>query len=114
MSTWSRRRLLRTAGLAGLGLAAAPTALAACGGGETAPSGGGETTPLRVALGWIRNVDDVYLDPLRLVGAGPVRLLPLWRDTPVGSAASPAASPYAGAGTLVDALAGTPYAGIRW
>jgi ABC-type nitrate/sulfonate/bicarbonate transport system substrate-binding protein len=56
MSTWSRRRLLRTAGLAGLGLAA-PTALAACGAAEEAPSGGGETTPLRVALGWISNVE---------------------------------------------------------
>lgn len=33
--------------------------------------------------GWIRNVDEVYLDPLLLVGAGPVRLLPLWRDEPV-------------------------------
>lgn len=32
--------------------------------------------------GWIRNVDDVYLDPLLLVGLGPVRLLPLWRDEP--------------------------------
>lgn len=29
--------------------------------------------------GWIRDADDVYLDPLRLVGAQPVRLLPLWR-----------------------------------
>ena len=28
--------------------------------------------------GWIRNSDDVYLNPLLLVGAGPVRLLPLW------------------------------------
>jgi ABC-type nitrate/sulfonate/bicarbonate transport system substrate-binding protein len=56
MSTWSRRRLLRTAGLAGVGLAAAPT-LAACAGGDDAPSGGGETTPLRVALGWISNVE---------------------------------------------------------
>lgn len=27
--------------------------------------------------GWIRNVGDVYLNPLLLVGAGPVRLLPL-------------------------------------
>lgn len=36
--------------------------------------------------GWIAG--DTYLDPLRLVGAGPVRLLPLWRDEPVG------ASPY--------------------
>ncbi len=32
--------------------------------------------------GWIRG--EVYLDPLRLVGGGPVRLLPLWRDRPVG------------------------------
>ncbi len=31
--------------------------------------------------GWIEG--DTYLDPLRLVGAGPVRLLPLWRDLPV-------------------------------
>ena len=52
---WSRRRLLRTAGLAGLGLAMAPAALAACGAdGDTAAGG---TTPLRVALGWITNVE---------------------------------------------------------
>ncbi len=31
--------------------------------------------------GWIEG--ETYLDPLRLVGAGPVRLLPLWRDLPV-------------------------------
>jgi hypothetical protein len=30
--------------------------------------------------GWIEG--ETYLDPLRLVGAGPVRLLPLWRDQP--------------------------------
>jgi len=30
--------------------------------------------------GWIEG--ETYLDPLRLVGAGPVRLLPLWRDEP--------------------------------
>jgi murein DD-endopeptidase MepM/ murein hydrolase activator NlpD len=35
--------------------------------------------------GWVSG--DTYLDPLRLVGAGPVRLLPLWRDEPVGTAA---------------------------
>ena len=29
--------------------------------------------------------DEVYLDPLMLVGGGPVRLLPLWRDEPVAS-----------------------------
>ncbi|MDX6374134.1 MAG: hypothetical protein QOD98_3122 [Nocardioidaceae bacterium] len=32
--------------------------------------------------GWIEG--ETYLDPLRLVGAGPVRLLPLWRADPVG------------------------------
>ena len=32
--------------------------------------------------GWIRNADDFYLDPLLLVGVGPVRLLPLWQDAP--------------------------------
>lgn len=36
--------------------------------------------------GWIQG--ETYLDPLRLVGAGPVRLLPLWRAEPV-------ATPYA-------------------
>ena len=37
--------------------------------------------------GWIRG--ETYLDPLRLVGAGPVRLLPLWRDEPVGASVTP-------------------------
>jgi murein DD-endopeptidase MepM/ murein hydrolase activator NlpD len=36
--------------------------------------------------GWIEG--ETYLDPLRLVGAGPVRLLPLWRDEPAGSVAA--------------------------
>jgi len=30
--------------------------------------------------GWLRG--EVYLDPLDLVGGGPVRLLPLWREEP--------------------------------
>ena len=51
MSPWSRRRFLHTAGLADLGLTAA------CGGGNDASGGGGEITPLRVALGWISNVE---------------------------------------------------------
>lgn len=44
----------------------------------------GSHCPPRACLhwGWIRG--DTYLDPLRLVGAGPVRLLPLWRDSPAG------------------------------
>ncbi|MBF4769988.1 M23 family metallopeptidase [Nocardioides agariphilus] len=33
--------------------------------------------------GWLRG--RTYLDPLDLVGAGPVRLLPLWRGQPVAS-----------------------------
>ncbi|MFA6576758.1 MAG: M23 family metallopeptidase [Nocardioides sp.] len=37
--------------------------------------------------GWIDG--ETYLDPLRLVGAGPVRLLPLWSDA-VGTSAEPA------------------------
>ena len=45
--------------------------------------------------GWIEG--QTYLDPLRLVGAGPVRLLPLWRDQPVTAASTaPRVSPYAG------------------
>jgi murein DD-endopeptidase MepM/ murein hydrolase activator NlpD len=36
--------------------------------------------------GWIRG--ETYLDPLLLVGAGPVRLLPLWRGEPVSTAAT--------------------------
>jgi murein DD-endopeptidase MepM/ murein hydrolase activator NlpD len=35
--------------------------------------------------GWIEGAE-TYLDPLRLVGAGPVRLLPLWRAEPVSRA----------------------------
>ncbi len=59
--------------------------------------------------GWLRG--DAYLDPLDLVGAGPVRLLPLWRDGPV-TASAPArlverpvwANPYA---TVLQRLART-------
>lgn len=32
--------------------------------------------------GLIRDADDVYLDPLTLVGQAPIRLLPLWRSLP--------------------------------
>ena len=37
--------------------------------------------------GWLRGEE--YLDPLGLLGAGPVRLLPLWRDEPVDPLAPP-------------------------
>lgn len=32
--------------------------------------------------GWIEGASS-YLDPLRLVGGGPIRLLPLWRESPL-------------------------------
>lgn len=43
--------------------------------------------------GWLEG--ETYLDPLRLVGAGPVRLLPLWRDEPVSTGPSAPVLPYA-------------------
>ncbi len=52
--------------------------------------------------GWLRG--STYLDPLRLVGAGPVRLLPLWRDLPVEGVTAPAPA-VAGSPVLL------PYAG---
>ena len=59
--------------------------------------------------GWIRNADDAYLDPLRLVGAVRVRLLPLWRDRPADASSPPPALrppvPYAGWRPLVELLA---------
>ena len=65
--------------------------------GDTVAAGGrlGRLAPFgshcfpRVCLhwGWLRG--ETYLDPLDLVGGGPVRLLPLWREatihTPTGS-----------------------------
>jgi murein DD-endopeptidase MepM/ murein hydrolase activator NlpD len=62
--------------------------------------------------GWIQGAD-TYLDPLRLVGLGPVRLLPLWRDAPV-------TVPYARWTPLISLLrlaggpAGTPAAAGPW
>jgi murein DD-endopeptidase MepM/ murein hydrolase activator NlpD len=56
--------------------------------------------------GWLRG--DTYLDPLLLVGGGPVRLLPLWRDQPVESALP--SMPYA---ALLTALGSPPSAGAR-
>jgi len=51
--------------------------------------------------GWIRG--DTYLDPLRLVGAAPVRLLPLTGLH--APAAVPARSPYAGWRPMAELLA---------
>lgn len=54
----------------------------------------------RACLHWGWRRGETYLDPLLLVGAGAVRLLPLWRAEPVGPglmvAAPPVALPYAG------------------
>ena len=62
--------------------------------------------------GWIRG--ETYLDPLRLVGVGPVRLLPLWRDAPAVAPSTVSGLPYAGWIRPVDALAGRPSAAVRW
>lgn len=69
--------------------------------------------------GWIRG--ETYLDPLRLVGAGPVRLLPLWQDRPAPSVGAPgpprpAGAPASGRAVLTPAgvLAGTRGAAGRW
>ena len=42
--------------------------------------------------GWLRG--DTYLDPLDLVGGGPVRLLPLWRDEPLSAPAPESPRPF--------------------
>lgn len=40
-------------------------------------------------LHWGLRRGETYLDPLSLVGGGPVRLLPLWRDSPTDPLARP-------------------------
>lgn len=62
----------------------------------------------RACLHWGWIAGETYLDPLRLVGAGPVRLLPLWRDEPVDQ--STTSVPF----RLGDVLAGTPFAAGLW
>lgn len=49
--------------------------------------------------GWIAG-EETYLDPLRLVGAGPVRLLPLWRDLPAPGRGSDRVSAARGIATI--------------
>ena len=44
-------------------------------------------------LHWGLRRGDTYLDPLSLVGGGPVRLLPLWREEPVTISSRPWRSP---------------------
>ena len=84
--------------------------------GRLAPAG--SHCPPRACLhwGWIRGT--TYLDPLLLVGAGPVRLLPLGREVPAYAGLRPARPAYAGLGvgalTPVGAPAGRPGAGGPW
>ena len=47
----------------------------------------GSHCPPRACLHWGWLAGETYLDPLRLVGAGPIRLLPLWGDLPAAPGA---------------------------
>lgn len=61
----------------------------------------------RACLHWGWIAGSTYLDPLRLVGAGPVRLLPLWRAGPVITSTRPWVPPrlpYADWRPLIDWL----------
>ncbi|MEV5002442.1 peptidoglycan DD-metalloendopeptidase family protein [Nocardioides sp. LML1-1-1.1] len=63
--------------------------------------------------GWLRGT--TYLDPLLLVGGGPVRLLPLWRDRPgPGQPRQGRQVPGGPALTPAGVLAGTRAAVGRW
>jgi murein DD-endopeptidase MepM/ murein hydrolase activator NlpD len=61
----------------------------------------------RACLHWGWRRGETYLDPLDLVGGGPVRLLPLWRDEPAaGGAWRPPVHPYAAWSPLVGDTSG--------
>jgi hypothetical protein len=47
----------------------------------------------RACLHWGWRRAETYLDPLLLVGGGPIRLLPLWRDQPVNRSSPAIPSP---------------------
>ena len=65
----------------------------------------GSHCPPQACLHWGWIAGDTYLDPLRLVGLGPVRLLPLWRDEPVREMADL---------RLGGVPGGTPFAAGLW
>jgi murein DD-endopeptidase MepM/ murein hydrolase activator NlpD len=69
--------------------------------------GGSHCFP-RACLHWGWIAGETYLDPLRLVGLGPVRLLPLWRSDPVAGPTGPASV------RLGGVLGGTPFAAGLW
>lgn len=58
----------------------------------------------RACLHWGWIAGETYLDPLRLVGLGPVRLLPLWREEPAVTTSF----------RLGGGLGGTPFAAGLW
>ena len=68
--------------------------------------------------GWIEG--ETYLDPLRLVGAGAVRLLPLWRDDPLARGSPPAysisrtGSPPMFASHVVMSASEPPLVNVTW
>jgi murein DD-endopeptidase MepM/ murein hydrolase activator NlpD len=62
----------------------------------------------RACLHWGWIAGETYLDPLRLVGGGPVRLLPLWRADPVGRG-----SPRSGAGYSISRTGSPPMLAVQ-
>ena len=67
--------------------------------------------------GWIEG--ETYLDPLRLVGAGPVRLLPLWRRPsrsapPLSYSISRTGSPPMFASHVVMSASEPPLVKVTW
>lgn len=62
--------------------------------------------------GWIRG--EAYLDPLDLVGAGPVRLLPLWRIEPVPAGTQPRVSSAYADWSALATIATPPKVPIGW
>jgi murein DD-endopeptidase MepM/ murein hydrolase activator NlpD len=67
--------------------------------------GGSHCLP-RACLHWGWRRGDTYLDPLLLVGGGPIRLLPLWVPDPVSRAPTWRAPSVPYAGLLARLLAG--------
>ena len=62
--------------------------------------------------GWLRGSS--YLDPLRLVGGGPVRLLPLWRERPVSRPLPPYAAVLDGYPPTAVVVSPRPGVGPPW